>query len=166
MTVFTLERPVRFEEVDAAGLVFFPRFLGYAHEAMEQLFASLEGGYARLILERRVGLPAVRLETEFAAPVRYGETLRIETTVARLGNRSAVLRYRMIRQHDSVLAAEIRHTVVSTDLAGLVSCDMPPDVRAVFVAHLEKSVAPASAPGTHDALPAASSALRASDSGS
>lgn len=130
------ERPIRFEEVDAAGLVFFARYAAYAHEAMERLFAPLEGGYPALILTRRIGLPAVRLEAEYAAPVRYGEALRIETTVARLGNRSATLRYRMIRG-DGTLCAELRHTVVTTDLDRVASCPMPEDVRAVLAAHLE-----------------------------
>lgn len=131
------ERPIRFEEVDAAGLVFFARFAGYAHEAMEHLFAPLDGGYAALILARRIGVPAVRLESSFSAPVRYGEVLRIETSVARLGNRSATLRYRMIRAHDGVLAAELLHTVVTTDLQAIASCPMPDDVRAALAAHLE-----------------------------
>lgn len=130
------ERPIRFEEVDAAGLVFFARYAAYAHEAMERLFAPLEGGYPALILTRRIGLPAVRLEAEYVAPVRYGEALRIETTVARLGNRSATLRYRMIRG-DGTLCAELRHTVVTTDLDRVASCPMPEDVRAVLAAHLE-----------------------------
>lgn len=132
------ERPVRFEEVDAAGLVFFARFAAYAHDAMEHFFAPLEGGYPALILGRRIGLPAVRLEADYAAPVRYGETLRVETSVLRLGNRSATLRYRMIRAHDGVMAAEIRHIVVSTDLQRVESCPMPDDVRAVLAAHLEE----------------------------
>jgi 4-hydroxybenzoyl-CoA thioesterase len=131
------ERPIRFEEVDAAGLVFFARFSGYAHEAMERLFAPLEGGYAALILERRIGLPAVRLEGEFSAPVRYGDALRIETSVVRIGNRSATLRYRMIRAGDGVLSAELLHTVVTTDLTRLSSCPMPDDVRGALAAQLE-----------------------------
>ena len=130
------ERAIRFEEVDAAGLVFFARYAGYAHEAMDRLFAPLEGGYSALILKRRVGLPAVRLEADYTAPVRYGETLWIETSVARLGNRSATLRYRMIRASDGVLCAELRHTVVTTDLDRVASCPMPDDVRAVLLSHL------------------------------
>ena len=129
------ERPIKFEDVDAAGIVFFARFVTYAHEAMEHLFGALEGGYARLILERRVGLPAVHVEMSFSAPVRYGDTLRIETTASRIGNRSATLRYRMVRARDGVLSADVRHTVVTTDLATLASCDMPPDVRGVLEAH-------------------------------
>ncbi|WP_437679560.1 acyl-CoA thioesterase [Sorangium sp. So ce131] len=141
----SLDRPIKFEEVDAANLVFFARYLAYAHEAMERFFAPLEGGYAGLILARRIGLPAVRVEADYAAPVRYGETLRIETSVARIGRRSATLRYRMFRAHDGVLAAELRHTVVTTDLVKTASVPMPEDVRALLTAHLDPDPAPAGA---------------------
>lgn len=130
------EREVRFQDVDAAGLVFFPNFLTFAHEAMERVFDRLDGGYVRLIRDRRVGLPAVRVESEFLAPVRYGERIRIETSVAHLGNRSLTLAYRFVRP-DGVLAARVRHTVVTTDLDRLVSCDMPDDVRRAAAEHLE-----------------------------
>jgi len=130
-------RRVRFEEVDAARIVFFGHFLAYAHEAMEAFFASLEGGYPRLIMERGVGLPAVQIEMTFAKPVRYGDVLHIETSTAKLGTRSAVLRYRMKKQPDGELVADVSHTVVTTDLAAMRSTAMPPDVRAVFEAHLD-----------------------------
>jgi 4-hydroxybenzoyl-CoA thioesterase len=135
--VVVYERAVKFEEVDAANIVFFARFVTYAHEAMEHFFEPLEGGYAGLIMVRRVGLPAVHVEMSFSAPLRYGDRLRIETSVAKLGNRSAVLRYRMVRAADAALAAEVKHTVVTTDLRVLASCDMPADVRALLNEHLE-----------------------------
>jgi YbgC/YbaW family acyl-CoA thioester hydrolase len=134
--MITLVRPIKFEEVDAAGIVFFARFLGFAHDAMEHFFAGLEGGYPQLIMSRRVGLPAVKVGMVFHAPVKYGDVLRIETSTAHLGNRSATLRYRMIRERDGVLAAEVEQTVVTTNLETVVSCPMPDDVRAIFAAHL------------------------------
>ena len=129
-------RPVRFEEVDAAGIVFFGRFFSYAHEAMEHFFEGLDdGGYVGLITRRRIGLPAVKAESTFHAPLRYGDAVAIETWAMRIGNRSAVLGYRFKREPDGVLAAQVAHTVVTTDLGTLRPCDMPADVRAVLVAH-------------------------------
>lgn len=135
--MFSYERSVRFHEVDPAGLLFFPHFLVYAHEAMERLFDPLDGGYSRLVTERRIGLPAVAVASEFRAPLCYGDTALVQTSVARLGNRSLTLRYRFVRAKDGVLSAEIQHTVVTTDLAVLESCPMPDDVRQVAQAHLE-----------------------------
>ncbi len=135
--MISFERTVLFEEVDSAQIVFFARFFGWAHEAMERFFGPLEGGYPRLITERRVGMPAVHVESTFHVPLRYGDVVRVETSIARLGKRSAVLRYRMFRKRDDALSAEVRHTVVCSDLNAIASMDMPSDVRALFEAHVE-----------------------------
>jgi 4-hydroxybenzoyl-CoA thioesterase len=138
--MISLDRAVKFEEVDAANIVFFARFVTYAHEAMEHFFGGIDGGYAGLILARRVGFPAVHVDIDFKAPARYGDVLRIETRVARVGNRSAVLWYRMHHVEGGAagrLACDLRHTVVTTDLRTLTSCDMPDDVRALLSQHLE-----------------------------
>jgi 4-hydroxybenzoyl-CoA thioesterase len=138
--VIVFERPIKFEEVDAANIVFFARFVTFAHEAMERFFAPLEGGYPGLILARRIGLPAVHVEIAFSAPARYGDVLRIETSIAKVGNRSAVLHYRMFLASTGALSTDLRHTVVTTDLRTLTSCDMPDDVRALLVEHLEPAL--------------------------
>jgi YbgC/YbaW family acyl-CoA thioester hydrolase len=131
------EREVRFEDVDPAQIVFFARFLSYAHEAMERFFGELPGGYPRLVGERRVGMPAVHIEANFHVPLRYGDKVRIETSIARLGRRSAVFRYRMFRKQDGALSAEVRHTVVCSDMSLIASREMPDDVRALLAAHVE-----------------------------
>ena len=128
------ERPVRFEEVDAAGIVFFGRYVTYAHEAMEHFFGGLEGGYPHLIRKRKIGLPAVDLHFRFVRPASFGDRIDIETRTLRLGNRSAVLGYRMSTGGE--LVAEAEHTVVTTDLSEMKSIDMPEDVRRIFAQHL------------------------------
>ncbi len=132
-----VERTVRFQDVDPAGIVFFAHFATYAHEAMEAFFDQIEGGYAGLIMRRRVGFPAVKLESEFHAPLRYGDVVRIETTIDKVGRRSAVFRYRFLRNAgDEQCVAELLHTVVITDLDAMASREMPADIRAVLVAHV------------------------------
>jgi len=131
-----LERAVKFDEVDAAGLVFFGRYASYAHEAIERLFAPLEGGFAGLVTERRIGIPPVRLEVDYARPLRFGDIVRIEAAVERLGERSGVFGFRLRRPGEEAPAATVRLTFVVTDLDAMVSCDMPHDVRTVLLEHL------------------------------
>lgn len=138
------ERPIRFEEIDAARIVFFGVFSSLIHEAMEHFFSALSGGYATLVGPRGVGLPTVSLQFQFSSPARYGEVFLVETTAARVGNRSATFRHRIKRKDSGELYAEALQTVVTTDLAQMKSCPMPDDVRAQFLAHLEpESGAPA-----------------------
>ncbi|MBX3186892.1 MAG: acyl-CoA thioesterase [Labilithrix sp.] len=128
------ERAIRFEEVDAAGIVFFARFLGYCHEAMEKLFGGVEGGYVDLITRRKIGFPAVHVTCDFRAPVRYGDVIRIAVTVPKIGTTSCTLRY-AITGADGADVATIEHVVVSTDLETMTKLPLPADARAVLEEH-------------------------------
>jgi 4-hydroxybenzoyl-CoA thioesterase len=130
------ERPVRFEEVDAAGIVFFPRFLSYCHEAMEHLFDDVEGGYVHLIRDRKVGVPAVHVECDFKSPLRYGDVARIETSVEKLGRTSVSFRYAISRLSDRMAVASILHVCAVSDLVALKAIPIPEDVREALERHV------------------------------
>ena len=134
--MFVYERAVRFEDVDAASIVFFSRFLSYCHEAMEAMLAPLDGGYAALIVDRRQGMPAVRVEADFAAPLRFGDRMRIEVTVEHIGRTSCTFQYEFRNTKDGTHVARIRHVVVLCDLNGIKAMPIPDDVRAVLERHL------------------------------
>lgn len=129
-------RPVRFGDVDAARLVFFPRFLEYCHDALEALFAHLDGGYPRLTQERGVGIPTVRVECDFRAPLRYGDVARLEIDVLALGRASVTVRHTIRRDADGMACATVRHVFVTAALATLVPVPIPDDVRGLLSRHL------------------------------
>ncbi len=133
--MFTYERHVRFEEVDAARIVFFARFLHYAHEAMEALLGGLEGGYVRLVNDRRIGMPAVHVSCDFMAPLRFGDVALIEVRVPRIGNKSVTYRYEFIRKGDGVHAATVEHICAVTDLEAMRAVPIPDDVRRLLEHH-------------------------------
>jgi 4-hydroxybenzoyl-CoA thioesterase len=139
---FVYDRPVRFEDVDAAAILFFARFFNYCHEAMEGLFSPLEGGYAHLIVARTLGFPAVHVEADFTAPLRFGDVARIAVVVERIGKSSCTLRYDFTRAGDGAKVAVIRHVVVVSDLRLIKTAPMPDDVRAVLEAHLVPNPTP------------------------
>ena len=138
-TPFLYERAVRFEEVDAAAIVFFGRYLGYCHEAMEAMLAPVDGGYAGLVMTRKIGLPAVRVEADYKAPLRFGDSMQIAVTVEHIGTSSSVFRYEISRiLPDRTLGdvvSLIRHIVVLSDLTRLHSTPIPADVRRVLATH-------------------------------
>lgn len=133
--MFVHERAVRFEEVDAAGIVFFGRFLEYCHEAMERFFDDVPGGYVGLITQRRIGFPAVHVEADWKAPLRYGDAMRIEVTVPHVGTTSCTFRYRFTRVGDGAEVASIEHVTVSSALDTMKKLPLPEDCRALLEAH-------------------------------
>jgi 4-hydroxybenzoyl-CoA thioesterase len=134
--VIAYERPIRFDEADPAGIVFFARYAGFAHESIENFFAGLEGGYPALIQKRGVGLPIVRFEADFKAPLRYGDALRVETSCEKLGTTSITFLHEVKNAATLELCAVVRHVVVTVALDSFRPTAIPPDVRAALEANL------------------------------
>lgn len=126
------DRAVSFEDVDAAGIVFFARYFSYCHEAMERFFGGVPGGYLGLITKRRIGFPTVHLETDFAAPLRYGDVARISLFVMKVGTTSCAFRYEIVRAADDLMVATITQVVVSSNLDTMTKVPLPPDCRALL----------------------------------
>lgn len=129
------ERPVRFEDVDAAGILFFARFFNYCHEAMERFFEELPGGYAALVIDRKIGFPAVHVASDFTAPLRYGDVARIAGSIIKLGTTSCTFRFAMTRAKDGIAVANMEHVIVCSDLVTLTKLPFPADIRAVLEPH-------------------------------
>jgi 4-hydroxybenzoyl-CoA thioesterase len=126
--MFVFRRPVRFAEVDAAGLVFFPRYHEYCHDALEALFGELPGGYAAMFRERDLGVPTVHLETDFRHPLRFGDVARFEIVVERIGRTSVSLHHTIRREGDDTVAATVRQVVVLTRISSLTPIPVPADI--------------------------------------
>jgi 4-hydroxybenzoyl-CoA thioesterase len=134
--MFAYERPVHFQDVDAARIVFFPTVLTYCHDAMAALFADLDGGYSGLVVGRGIGLPTVHVDVDFTAPLRFGDAAAIQLEVARIGKSSTTFHLSLARAGDAVLVANVRLICACTDLAALRAVAWPEDVRRILERHL------------------------------
>lgn len=83
MVSHALEVKVRWSEADPAGIVFYPRFFEWFDLGTEALFESLGLPWPALFPAHHiVGVPIVESGARFASPVRYGDEVRIQTTVS------------------------------------------------------------------------------------
>lgn len=135
MNPFTREIIVRFEHCDAAGIMFYPRFFALVNEAVEDWFASLGFDFKTLHVDHRKGVPTVRLESEFVAPVRMGDRLKQSLGVEALGNASLELKHLAVVGDRAV--ARFDQTLVFTDLAGMKAESWPADLRAAIATFAE-----------------------------
>ena len=133
MPPFRFTTPVRFADIDHAGLVYYPRFFHFFHLAFEELWRARLGpkAYVELIDRDRIGFPAVRAECDFRGPLRFGDDAAIEIAIEKLGGRSIVFTYRVYRAADHALAAEGKVVCAVTDLARMVAIPIPDRVRAL-----------------------------------
>jgi len=133
--VFIHDQLIRFSHCDPATIVYFPRFFDLAHCTMEDWFAQGVGvALPELINTRRVGTPTVSVHCDFIKPLRMGETLRFELRVTKLGNASANLEYRGLKDGGEHL--RIYQTLVFMDLDAARAVPIPEDIRPRIEAYL------------------------------
>ena len=130
---FRSEIPVRFGDCDYAKIVYYPRFLHFCHVTMEELFAEVIGvPYHVAIVDEKVGYPTVKVDADYRKPVGFGETILMEASVERLGNRSVDFRYEGRRKSDGETAFLIRSRAVAVHMDEWHSVPIPEHHRKGF----------------------------------
>ncbi len=132
MIEFRRERQIRFSDCDPAGIVFYPQYFVMLNGLVEDwVDDALDIGYRNLVIERRVGLPTVRLEADFRAVSHMGDRVVLALAVERLGGRSITLKLRCLGAEGDT-RMELRQVIVTTSLVTHRAIDVPPDLRAAI----------------------------------
>lgn len=82
MPFFMIRKKVHWSDSDAAGVVWFPNFLGWFEDAEEELYAALGKTRQALLNDLGFAMPRVEAQIRFASPARPGQTVRIGVDVA------------------------------------------------------------------------------------
>lgn len=130
---FSTRINVRFGDCDPAGLVYYPVIFNYFHVAMEEFFAARCGtSYERLMREQGIGFPTVSAQTEFIAPIVYGDEIEIEISVSRVGASSATFEYAARRASDQSPRARSTQVQVAMSLDTRRAVPVPEALRRAF----------------------------------
>jgi 4-hydroxybenzoyl-CoA thioesterase len=109
--LFESQKLVRFQHCDPAGVVFYPQYFVLFHELIEDWFNDgLRVNYADFIAVRKLAVPTVRIEVDFVAPSKIGDTLQMRLAVKRIGTRSIELSLAAFA--DDMLRVRVQQTVV------------------------------------------------------
>ena len=102
---------IEWGDCDAAGIVFFPRYFEWFDGCTAALFRRA-GFEKRALLDAFgiVGFPVVDAHARFMQPSTFGDTVVVESTIARWGRSSFDVRHRLLRGDD--LAVEGTETRV------------------------------------------------------
>ena len=136
--LFRRERLIRFSDCDPAGIVFYPQYFVMFNGLVEDWVSEGLGvGYAALVIDRRIGLPTVRLEADFTAVSRMGDTVALELAVERLGTRSLTLALRCVGIEGDV-RMRMRQVIVLTSLENHRAIAIPEDLRRAIARAQER----------------------------
>jgi 4-hydroxybenzoyl-CoA thioesterase len=90
---FVRHYPIRFSHCDAAGIVFYPQYFMLFNDHVEDWFnEGLKEDFRRFHVEHRMAIPTARIECDFVAPSRIGDSLAFWLEVERLGSSSVQLK--------------------------------------------------------------------------
>ncbi|MEG4996929.1 acyl-CoA thioesterase [Microcoleus sp. B4-D4] len=77
---FTYNRTVRFQDTDAAGVVYFTNVLAMCHEAYEESLAASGINLKAFFSNREAALPVIHATVDFYRPMFAGDRLIIQLT--------------------------------------------------------------------------------------
>ena len=130
--VFERKRLIRFSDCDPAGIVFYPQYFVMFNGLVEDwVIEALGIPYHALVMERRIGLPTVRLEVDFRAVSRLGDRVTLALQVERLGSKSLTLALQC-RSLGDELRMSARQVIVATSIETHRSIAIPPDMRSAI----------------------------------
>jgi len=111
---FVERRAIRFQDIDAAGIIFYPRVLEMFHDAYGALLA-FAGAPLPEVLRTGTWLAPVRhAEADYFKPLRFGDPVTVEICRAHLTETEATLGYRIARQEggEVCVVGQVVHTFV------------------------------------------------------
>jgi 4-hydroxybenzoyl-CoA thioesterase len=130
---FTSIQKIRFDDVDGAGIVYYPQFFHLCHAAFEDFFdTAAPVSYPALVKDRRLGFPTVKIECEFKATLSYGDVAVVELAIQKIGRSSVVIRYDIRRKRDGALTFHADITTVLVDLDTLKHVPIDGELRDIF----------------------------------
>lgn len=105
-------RRVRFQDVDAAGTIYFPRVLEYFGDAYLGLLTAAGLDVPTMLRERTGAAPLRHAEADFLRPLFFGDEVNVEVVRARLGESSASFGHRITKDGQLMSVGTTVHVFV------------------------------------------------------
>ena len=133
MSVFEIEVPKRFKDLDPYDHVSNAVVIDYVMEARVRVYRELG------MTERSViGQVVARQEINYRRPILYGlDPLTVRAWFSHVGNSSFTMDFEVIDQGQ--IAADAKTVMVCFDVQSRQSREIPPEFRRVLMANLEST---------------------------
>jgi 1,4-dihydroxy-2-naphthoyl-CoA hydrolase len=119
-SVFACERSVRFQDVDAAGIIFYPRAFELCHDAYVE-FLTAVGLPLHESLHGPVIAPIRHAEADYLKPLRFGDRVEVAIAAYHLGPAEppteVTFGFRIVRlpSREPAIVAQSVHTFVNRE---------------------------------------------------
>jgi YbgC/YbaW family acyl-CoA thioester hydrolase len=137
---YAVEEYVRWEDIDAAGIINYQAYLRFFGLAEAELFRSCDLSYKVLFDELGIWLPRVHVECDFRVPVTLDELLIVEAWFGRIGASSIQLDFCVRRKDDpAVITATGQYILVTVRRGEFRPTAVPDELRRRIAPFVEPS---------------------------
>lgn len=111
---FNYTRTVRFQDTDAAGVVYFANVLAMCHEAYEESLAESGINLQLFFSNSSVAIPIVHASVDFMRPMFCGNKLRIQLTPSLVNDTTFEVNYQIFNgdSEDVLAKAVTKHVCI------------------------------------------------------
>jgi YbgC/YbaW family acyl-CoA thioester hydrolase len=138
---FQVKEYVRWEDIDAAGIINYQAYLRFFGLAEAELFRSCGLSYKVLFDEVGVWLPRVHVECDFIHPVTLDELLLVEAYFGRIGTSSIHLHFEVTRSGQPGVVATGTYILVTVRKGELAAVPVPDELREKLNPYVESGKA-------------------------
>jgi YbgC/YbaW family acyl-CoA thioester hydrolase len=130
---FVERRAVRFQDIDAAGIVFHVRMLEYFHDAYLS-FLSASGSPLHESLKQGLwAAPLRHVEADYFKPLRFGDAIDVALVAAHVQATEVTIGYRVKRAEGEEVIAVGQTVHVFVDAKTFRRTDIPDLLRSAFL---------------------------------
>jgi acyl-CoA thioester hydrolase len=113
-----IEFEIEFGETDAAGVVFYPNYFRWFDRATHHLLATLGWPQNVLLDDFHLSQPVIDCGCTFTKPLRYGDIVRIETSIVNVGETTFKVEQHIFHDNELVGSGFETRVWVKTNEAG------------------------------------------------
>jgi YbgC/YbaW family acyl-CoA thioester hydrolase len=136
---FSVQEYVRWEDIDAAGIINYQAYLRFFGLAEVELFRSCGLSYRILFEELGIWLPRVHVECDFFHPVTLDELLVVEAYFGKIGRSSIHLNFEVRRkERQDIVVASGKYVLVTVKKGQLIPTAVPKMVREKLLPYVEE----------------------------
>ena len=108
-------RVVRFQDVDAAGIVFYGRIFDYFHDAYVAFLRDRGAPLEDALRDRSWVAPLRHAEADYLRPLRFGDAVDVLITQVRVEGTEYQVRYRIEKEGELACVGETLHVTVDPE---------------------------------------------------
>ena len=123
---------VRFQDVDAAGIVFYARVFDYFHDAYVAFLRARGAPLERALQDRSWVAPLRHAEAEYLRPLRFGDAFTVTLVRVEVEETEFHIGYRIDANGEASCLGRTRH--VSVDPVTFRRSPLPPTLRKALQA--------------------------------